>query len=117
MGNTVLRRVGAVENAFCAFSKDLVGAFWASTGPAASTRGVSAVRMTHRRQGANPFVETSQTYCPEVQQPQAIVDFFKRHVLPAEHLGQVESTAAPRRLAKRRDAAHLHVPRVLDRRH
>ena len=33
-----MMRVGAVENAFSAFSKDLVGAFCASTGPAVPTR-------------------------------------------------------------------------------
>ena len=44
MGNTWLMPVGAVGNAFYAFSKDLVGAFLASTGPAAS-RGRSSDRL------------------------------------------------------------------------
>jgi hypothetical protein len=33
IGNTLVMPVGAVGNAFFAFSKDLVGAFLASTGP------------------------------------------------------------------------------------
>ena len=77
MGNTLLGRVGAVENAFCAFSKDLVGAFCASTGPAASTRGISLARMTDGREAARPFVEPGQADRAEVQHPNSVIDFLE----------------------------------------
>jgi|SRR5687767_11100723 len=45
----MMRAVEAVGNAFCAFSKELVGAFLASTAPAASTaRGASSAALDTR---------------------------------------------------------------------
>ena len=64
MGNSLLRPVGAVENAFCAFSKDLVGALVASTGPAAST-GRSRRRGRQLGEGARAFIHASQAYRSE----------------------------------------------------
>jgi hypothetical protein len=49
--------VGAVENAFCAFSKELVDAFFASTAPAAST---DLVEGTDDRSELGHFVGSAQ---------------------------------------------------------
>lgn len=55
-----MKPVVAVENAFCAFSKELVGAFWASTAPAASTAFFLTVRLERLHAGKRGYHLLSQ---------------------------------------------------------
>src|SRR5262245_23057548 len=114
MGNTSLMRVGAVENAFCAFSKELVDAFCASTAPAASMRALSPCRMAHGRQRPRALIEARQSQGGEVQHPDTIVDFFEADGLAGEHLREMHLATAPRDLADRRPATHVPVPGIVD---
>src|SRR5262245_20277208 len=116
MGNTSIRRVGTVGNAFYAFSKDLVGAFWASIGPAVSTRAVLRP-MSQRRQTMRPLVEPRQTDHTKVQDPHAVLDFFESDIFAAQHFREKQRTAPPRHGTDRRYAADFQMAGVLQRWH
>src|SRR5207249_9437154 len=86
MDVTAMMRVGAVGNAFCAFSKDLVGAFCASTGPAASTRRISS--SSPDASGLDPmtmFIEASQPNRSEMQIPETVIDGLEADLLMDQH--------------------------------
>ena len=79
--------VGAVGNAFCAFSKDLVGAFSASTGPAVSMRAISfSSPHTSRVDPMAAFIKAAEAHRSEMHVPHAVVVLeCERH--PSARLG------------------------------
>src|SRR5687768_7014535 len=98
MGNSLLMPVGAVGNAAAAFSKDPVGAVWASTGPAASTGSTSRhhVQRRQRRDRLSPFIQSAEADRGEGQRPVAVGDFLERDVLAVQNFGQENRCAPPR---------------------
>src|SRR5262245_36594781 len=115
MGNRLLRRVGAVENAFCAFSKELVGAFCASTGPAASTRG--SALLPQRGDSTSPVIKASQHNRSEIDGPLALVELFQRDVLAGERRTHKQIGAAPGDAADARHATDVEMAGVVQRGH
>src|SRR5437762_5257206 len=93
---TLMKRVGAVGNAFCAFSKDLVGAFCASTGPAASTRRISSSPPHARWLDTMPtFIETAKTNRPEMQLPEAVIDGLESDIFMDQDAADGEYARVP----------------------
>ena len=102
-------RVVAVENATWAFSKEPVDPSCGSTAPAASTRVVRS-RIRDGRERAGAGLEPRQADRREVQHPEAVIDFLKGDVFPAQDLGEIERAAPPRDLAGAGDARTSQCP-------
>src|ERR671922_634430 len=114
MDLTTSMRVGAVGNAFCAFSKELVDAVCASTAPAASTRGISSGPPNASGFDAMAtFIQTAQTDGTEIQVPESLVNRFKPDILVNQDGADGEHTAAPRDATGGTDPANFVVARVL----
>src|SRR5688572_9034457 len=114
---TMIERVVAVGNAFCAFSKDLVGAFCASTGPAASMRRWSSPSPHARGLNAVPtFVEAAESHRTKMQIPEAIVNRLEPDVFPDQHGTHRQATRVPGDPALGTDATNFIMARVFQRR-
>src|SRR5438132_302765 len=117
MDLTTSMRVGAVGNAFCAFSKELVGAFCASTAPAASTRRISSGPSPYASgfDAVPPFIETHKTNGPEMEIPNAVVDGLETDVLVRQYGADGQHPRLPGDGARGTDAAEFVMPRILHR--
>src|SRR5687768_8277633 len=116
MTMTMMARVVAVENAFCAFSKDLVGAFCASTGPAASTRRVSSPPPDAGRLHTVPtLVESSQTHRTEMQVPDPIINGLETNGFTDQYPADGQLARVPRDGAGRTNTSNFIMPGVNDR--
>src|SRR5438132_1123519 len=118
MDLTTSMRVGAVGNACCAFSKDLVGAFSASTGPAASTRRRSSVPppSAGRLDAVPAFVETPQPHRAKVQVPDSVVDGLHPNRFVDQHGAHRQLTRVPGNGARHADTANFIMAGIRQRR-
>src|SRR5258707_6139298 len=115
---TSMKRVGAVGNAFCAFSKDLVGACCASTGPAASTRRMSwsPPPAASRLDAMTAFIEAPQTHGSEMQIPEAVIDGLQSDRFMDQHGADDQHTGLPGDRARRTDASDFIMSGIFHRR-
>src|SRR6187200_3748045 len=107
-------RVGAVENAGCAFSKTLVDASCASTGAAASTRDLLSGPTVGWRDPADALVESTEANRPEVQIPFAIIDRFQADVFTDQHGTDDDVTRLPRHHAWGMHPSAFIMPGIAD---
>src|SRR5436190_18916936 len=111
-----MMRVGAVRNAFCAFCKDRVGALWASTCPAASTRGSSpSPPDAGWLEPLAPFIETPEPHGAKVQVPDPIIDRFEADRLTPQDRADADHARVPRNRATRADASDFVVTGIRER--
>ena len=105
-------RVGAVGNAFFAFSKECVDAFSASTAPTASTRRSDLSPSSRRGNSPGAFIESSQPNRAEVEIPFAIINRFEPNRFTDQHRTDDRGSRVPPHHAGRRDTAELVMPRI-----
>src|SRR6266516_6187612 len=118
MDVTPMMRVGAVGNAVCAFSKDLVGAFCASTGPDDSTRRMSSSTPPYARRldTMTTFIEASQTNGPELQIPEPVIDGLQSDRFVDQHGADGQHAGLPGDRARGTDASDFIMSGILHRR-
>src|SRR5437899_3484505 len=117
MDLTTSMRVEAVGNACCAFSKERVDACWASTDPAASTRGCSSPPPDARRfDPPAPFVQAAESNGAKMEIPEAVVDRLEADVFPDQDGTHGHGARVPRHRAAGADAPNFKVARILEQR-
>ena len=104
-----------MENAFCAFSKDLWARLWRPQ--VRPLHGPVRRRGRQLGEGARAFIHASQAYRSEVQRPDPFVDLLKADIFSGEHFGQKQRPAAPADAAVAADAPNFQMPGILERRH
>src|SRR5689334_7906197 len=111
-------RVGAVGNAFLAFSKEGVDAFCASTAPAASIRGLTlSLPATRRFNPPRALIKSAQSNRAEVEIPFAIVDRFESNRFANQDGAHHGGSRVPPHHAGRGHATHFVMPGIFHRRH